>query len=86
MCEIAGIIEVPNSGESQELSFKYTADATGATLTVLRNPKPPKGFLLQLPERLRVSVSMNGTDYGRIRGGDVILPCGMKTARIEFLR
>jgi hypothetical protein len=62
----------------------YRRTDSGATLNLAGLAAPPEGFVLRLPQSLKVRLTANGESPVRLKNGDFLLPMGTKQAEIQF--
>jgi hypothetical protein len=66
------------------LLWKPTQD--GATLSLGGTAKPPKGFLLHLPESLEAKVTVNSRSITPGKAGEFLLPPQSRQVRINLVK
>ncbi|HCO95285.1 MAG TPA: hypothetical protein DIU00_15275 [Phycisphaerales bacterium] len=67
-----------------KLNLLWKPTQGGATLNLGGTAKPPKGFLLRLPESLEAKVTMNGRMISSFVDHEFILPSDMAEAHVTF--
>ena len=67
-----------------KLNLLWKPGQDGATLNLGGTAKPPKGFLLRLPESLGANISVNGRRISAVTAGQFILPPQTRQAHINF--
>jgi hypothetical protein len=65
-------------------TFRYTAENSGAVLTLSGPAAPPGGFVLRLPKAMAATVTVRSETLVRSPEGDVLLPPDTKRAEIAF--
>lgn len=66
-------------------SFVYRRVNEGATLTLSGSADPPEGFVLRVPQSLKVRLTANGRRQVRLKNGDFLLRKGTKQVWIELV-
>jgi hypothetical protein len=69
-----------------ELNVLWKPKQAGATLRLGGNAKPPKGFLLRLPESLEARVTVSGQTVSAPAVGEFLLPPQTRQAHVSFGR
>ena len=78
------IEDLPTYFGKLSLLWKPTQD--GATINLGGTAKPPKGFLLRLPESLKAKITMDGRTVSAVTAGEFLLPPQTKQANINLDR
>jgi hypothetical protein len=69
-----------------KLNLLWKPTQGGAILRLEGNARPPKGFLLRLPESFEAAVTVNGQTVSAPAAGEFLLPPQTRQARISFGR
>lgn len=68
------------------LDMQWRPTWAGATLRVGGDAKPPEGFVLRLPTKLKPTIKVNGQIISTISAGGFVLPPGTKEVHVSFRR